>query len=179
MTPSLSDIFNAIKEWEFEGTVYKVRPPSVEDESAFTTMLERKDRENAARAVELDDADRERLLRFSGVNAAVGLYEWGTESYTAAMLTPLNFARMLHLILKRENPDKVVTFDLARRMVASEIHTLAVMFQAEAEPDDGVKKNLLSSLGFPSAWHGSRPTSSGGSSPHPTADPPTSNPSGG
>lgn len=171
MPTTLADLLNVLEEWEFEGVVWRLRPPNQVEQGLFSRWLERRDRENAARATELDDADQEKLLRFAGINASACVYEWGSDAYCTALLSPKGFAKMLFFVLRTENPDRPVTEDLAGRMVAHKVHELAVILQASREDDDGVKKNLLRSVGLPPDYLDS-PSGSGPSS-FASATPPT------
>ncbi|MDB5312919.1 MAG: hypothetical protein JWO38_7121 [Gemmataceae bacterium] len=163
MPPTLSDLIGSSAEITFEGITYKVRPPDQIAQGMFTTWLARRDRENAVRASDVDDATQEKLLRFSGINFAAGLYDWGSDAYVTALQTPVGVAKMLYFVLRNENPALPISEELVMRLVGHKIAEIAILLQAEAETDPAVKKNLLRSVGLPPDSLNKKPKSSSSS----------------
>lgn len=173
----LADLLGSVSELEHKGKTYRVRPPTQEEEGLFSRRLERRERENAARAVELDEADQAKLLAAAGRHAAIGTYEWGSDDYVEALSKPTGMAYMLYLVMRSENPEAGVTERLCREIVELNIRQVAALILAKDEPDPAKKKAILESVGLPANFLDSSSGTSSSSSSTPRTESPSS-PSG-
>lgn len=169
--PSLADFLGAPSAWTFEGVEYQIRPPEQDEEGLFSRHLERRYREWVERSADLPEDRQQKALVAGGVEAAAGRFEWGSDAYVAALGNPATLAVMLRFILKKHNPDKKITDELCRRMVAQKLAEIAAVIHAEAEADPKKAEAALAAVGIPRSYWPSSGTSTSASSTPPTDSP--------
>jgi hypothetical protein len=172
--PTLADLLNAPSDFEFEGTVYKLREPTLMECGRYQRWLEQEARASAARAVELPDEDRRNLLRDVTADIAAQVYAWGGEACVRSLRTPQGIARLLAII----GDGQGITPALAARMVDRKLREIAALLAAAQEDDAGGKKleAVALRLGLPRTFFA---TPSPPCATPPSDTPPTSKPSGG
>ena len=173
---TLADLFNSPSEFEFEGVVYKLRQPTLIECGQYQRWLEQEARAGAARATELDEADRRNLLRDVQADIAAKRYAWGGELCVQSLRTPDGIAKLTAIICA----DQGMTEATAKKAAEQRLWEIAAVIAAAQEEEQRTGKanpqlrELLARLGL-------RPdflsTSSSDSATNPTDEPPTSSPS--
>lgn len=147
--PTLADILGVASEFEFEGTVYHLRPPTLLEQLRFSRRLERRAMEAAARMVGVPEEAQDRMIRAVTRDIAAGEYEPDSGSYIEALQKPDGIAFMLFLVLSGDHPE--VTEEVARRMVDKALKEIAAVLIRESRDDPGGKLmgGVLAALGLP------------------------------
>lgn len=172
MTGTLADLFNAPTGLDFEGKTYRLRQPTLLEAAEYQRHLEAEARAGAARATELAEEDRRRLLRDVTADIAAGRYRYGGEVCVESLRSPENIARLLAIIAR----DQGMTLAVAQRLCDAKLRECVAIVAAEHESDPKALAALLASLGLPPNFLSG---SSSDSPTHPSAAPPTSSPSAG
>jgi hypothetical protein len=171
---SLADLLNSPTDYEFEGTVYKLRQAALEECGQYQRWLEQEARASAGRATELPEEDRRNLLRDTNADIAAQVYAWGGEMCVKSLRTPQGFAKLLSIACA----DQGLTYRKAQEMVGQRLRELSelVLGAVEEDPTGKVLRALLSRTGRPPSFFA--PSSSDCATPPPES-PATSSPSDG
>lgn len=180
---TLADLFATPKSIDFEGTSYKLRPPTQVEQGLFAVYLEERAAAFAGRRA--TEEERAEYRRIAMIEGASGTYDWGSDAYTVALRRPVTLAKMIAFILMGANPGLASAPDEADRialhLVTQRIVQIAAVIGAENEPDDAKKKAILEAVGLPPTFLNSEPgsnTPSTSPSPVPSPSAEASKPSG-
>lgn len=168
--PDLAELFNAPEKLEFEGNTYLLREPTVVEAGEWSRWFQAEARASAARATELPEEDRRRLLRDVNADIAAQVYSWGSEACVVALRSPEGLARLMCIVCKEQG----VTYPLALKICTARLHEIARVLLAAEQGDDPEKKalarQLLTSVGLPAnflsdSWSPSSTNTDPGPSP--------------
>ena len=167
---SLADLLNSPTEIEFEGKVYQLREPTLEECGMYQRWLEAEARAGAAAATDLPEDQQDRLLRAVSRDIAAQVYCWGGEECVNSLNTPTGMGKLLSIVCRTQGLD----YGTAVRMCNAKLFDVAKLLLKYS--DDPEKKTeldaLLKSVGLPPDFLSK---TSSGSSTTPAA-PPTSSP---
>jgi hypothetical protein len=168
----LAELFNAPEKIEFEGKTYLLREPTLVEAGEWSRWFQAEARASAARATELPEEDRRRLLRDVNADIAAQVYSWGSEACVIALRSPEALAQLMTIVCR----DQGVTHALALRACKARLHEIARALLAAEQGDDPEKKalarQLLTSVGLPANF-----LSASWSPSSTSTDPPRSPPS--
>lgn len=141
---TLADLLAAPTEYSVGGLVLKLREPTLLECAQYQRWLEQEARAGAARATELPEDDRRRLLADVQADIAAKRYAWGGEVCTRSLGTRDGVARLLSII-------NGVDYDTALAAVGDRHDEIArVMFGVLEETDQGkVLAAALKTSGLP------------------------------
>lgn len=171
---SLANLFNSPTGIEFEGKTFRLRQPTLMECGEYQRQLESEARAGAARATELPDEDRRRLLRDVAADIAANRYRYGGEVCVESLRSPEGVARLMSIICREQG----MTYDIALRLCDQKLRECVAIVAGElaADPKSPAVAALLASLGLPPNFLKS---ASPDSSTCPSEAPPTSKPSDG
>lgn len=185
MPLTLADLTAAPAEITFEGKVFKLRPPDQLEQGMFARWLEQRAREFVMRATDVPPETQDRLIRNVASDAAAGRYDFGGDTYTQALGTPLGMAKMMALIFRKTMPELGSSAEeWATKIVAQKITEAVAVMQAELLDDPKARAAVLASVGLPPDYLDPKSpptsdTSSPSSSTPPSETPPACPPSSG
>jgi hypothetical protein len=172
---TLADIFNSPETFEYEGTTYTLREPTLPECGEYQKWLEAEARASAAASTELPERDRRRLLSDVIAEIAAKRYAWGGLACVESLSTAEGIGKLMSIVCR----DQGVTYALGVKIATARLWDIARMLLATEQGDDPEKKEmvrqLLRSVGRPQNFLSD---SSSGSSTPTTAGPPPSTPSG-
>lgn len=107
-------------EFTFEGQTYKLAPLQIQHYAQFSAWLERRafeavERAQAVLAPAAFDAALARVTR----DCATGVYDYGTDTYAAAVVSPPGFKRLLLYALQVHQPQ--LDEEFVERLVAAKL----------------------------------------------------------
>ncbi|MDY3558406.1 hypothetical protein R5W23_005499 [Gemmata sp. JC673] len=155
-----------------DGTVYKLRKPTLYEQGEFQRWLEQRAHDAVDRSTAPEDAKDRRHARID-TDAALGKYEFDGPYAMEALWTPAGLAKVVAIVCR----DQGVTDELAERLVADQIKRIAAALLARASDDPKALAPLLGALGLPTDWLRSgpnEPSSSSSSTPRSTEPSPSS-----
>jgi hypothetical protein len=162
---TLADFLNSPREIDFEGVVWKLRQPTLDEEGMFQVYLEQEEYNAIERrtyqAEDQKDRDRKRLNE----SCAIGDYEYGSALAVEAMSRPKGIAKMVEIVCR----DQGMTLAIARRLVAHKLKEIALAFASKLE---GMDPNLLGEIALRLGLPGQ--VFSSGSAPPPSTETSTS-----
>jgi hypothetical protein len=141
-TPTLSDLLATPDEITYKGRVYKLAPLSIAHRAQFSRWLERRAREDAARAaVDLPDDAATKYMRTVSQDIASGAYDWGGPVSMAALAGMPGMRKMLMLRLQDNHPevDEEFTEKMIEEILAQKLNALV---RAVEENDPKVQAAL-------------------------------------
>jgi hypothetical protein len=168
----LASAFNVPVEFKGpDGTVYKLRKPTIYEQGEYQRWLESRahdavDRSNAS---EEQKAHRHHLI---DVDAGLGKYEWDGLLALESMWQPAGMAKLLTILCR----DQKVDDKKAEEILATSARTIAAHVLTKAQADPKARADLalmLGAMGLPMDWMASAESgpSSDSSSTHPFPEP--------
>lgn len=121
--PSIGDLLNSPSEKEFEGVVYQLRQPTMEEEGLFQRWLEQRAYDAIARRTYQDPVEQETDRRLLNQDIAAGEYEYGGPLAVKAINTPRGIAQIVHIICAPQG----MTLEIAKRFVNHHLELIAAV----------------------------------------------------
>jgi hypothetical protein len=143
--PTLADLFNVPREFEFEGIKYGLKEPDQLQQGQFQRWLEQRVRESIRRDTEAEEDELAKALDRFYDRQAAGEYEWGNPICLRALLTFTGWGKYLEIML---GVDPIT----ARKMVEKPIEELAAAVGRAAAENPKLIGEVLASRGFPTDW---------------------------
>ena len=161
MAFTIADLLGVGDVFEFAGTKYKLRRPTLLEQAKFSQWLKDKAKAEAARG-DVPDEVRDGLYRAASRDAGELYYEVDSPGYVAALQRPAGFAQLLLIVLQTDHPE--VTEGVVYEMLQAGLKEKFVQLVAAEQDDPKVLAAVLAILGFPPDYLSSNATSSSDSS---------------
>jgi hypothetical protein len=172
----LASLLNSPQTFEHDDVTYHLRQPNILECGEFQRGLEQEARASAARATELPEEDRQKLLLGVQREIVAGVYAWGGEVCVQSLRTPQGIAKLLAIVAREQGMTPKLALEIVDRRMRE---IAAILIAASAGDDPEQKKSLAAvclSLGLPPDFLN---TSSPESATPRSEAPPTSNPPAG
>lgn len=163
---SIADLLGVGSEITFEGKTYQLRRPEQKEQAEFSQWLKDRSKAEAGRGDVPDDV-RDGLYRAAVRDVGELYYEVDSPGYVIALQRPAGLAKLLHIILRRDNP--ALDEHTVNRMMEEGLKEQFVKIVAAENDDPKVLAAVLSILGFPPDYLSSSDKSSS-DSPTPPSD---------
>jgi hypothetical protein len=167
---NIADVFNVSSEVKGpDGTVYKLRKPTLLEQGQFARWLEKRAHDAVDRS-EATEAQKDRRHHLIDVDAGLGKYEYDGEIAMQALYTPAGMAKILAIVCA----DQGLTDEKAEALFLANAREVAARILMRAADDPKALRPLLGALGFPMNWlegSGESDSSSSNSSTRPSAAP--------
>lgn len=167
---TLAELLNAPTDFEWDGKVYKLREPTLDECAEYCQWLKAEARCAAIGATDIPDPEMQRnLFRDVVKDIAAQVYSWGGEVCIASLRTPQGIAKLISITCA----DQGVTPKVAEQMAAKRLRDLAEIVVGLMEEDPTGKKlqAVARLMALPLSFLG---TSSSASATPRTEHPPTS-----
>jgi hypothetical protein len=159
---TLADFLNSPREIEFEGTKWKLRQPTLDEEGEFQVWLEQEEYNAIERRTYQSEEQKIQDRKELNESAAVGDYEYGGPLVVKSLSRPKGIAKIISIICRDQGMDD----GTAKRMAKYKLSEIAVTICSKLE---GMDPKTLGELclrhGLPADYFFR------GSATHPSTDP--------
>jgi hypothetical protein len=174
--PTLADLLATPKQVSYKGKTYHLSEMTIEHRAKFSRWLERRARDEAARAaMELPEEAGERYMRVIVREIASGAFEWGSLASVQALLGHKGAAYALTLRLSEQHPevDEEFAEEIVLGMLAERVSAFTAGLESADPKARAAAEALLKAFGLkpPSS---AAPPSNSAEPPNPDSAPPPS-----